>query len=85
MSIWNEDSGYYCLLIAIFCDVDVTEAKLIYKYGPGHPVSRRIFRKKLKVEDVEVMEKLLRENIIAFHAELWEQEGSEIIWEKNML
>ena len=57
MSIWNEDSGYYCLLIAILCGVDVTEAKLIYKYGPGHPVSRRIFRKKLKVEDVEDMEK----------------------------
>ncbi len=54
MSIWNEDSGYYCLLIAILCGVDVTEAKLIYKYGPGHPVSRRIFRKKLKVEDVDV-------------------------------
>ncbi len=57
MSIWNEDSGYYCLLIAILCGVDVTEAKLIYKYGPGHPVSRRIFQKKLKVEDVEDMEK----------------------------
>lgn len=37
------------------------------------------------VVDLEVMEKLLRENIIAFHAELLEQEGSEIIWEKNML
>ena len=57
MSIWNEDSGYYCLLIAILCEVDVTEAKLIYKYGPGHPVSRRIFDKKLKVEDAENMEK----------------------------
>lgn len=57
MSIWNEDSGYYCLLIAILCEVDVTEAKLIYEYGPRHPVSRRISRKKLKVEDVEGMEK----------------------------
>lgn len=57
MSIWNEDSGYYCLLIAILCNVDVAEAKLIYKYGPGHPVSRRIFGKKLKVEGVEEMEK----------------------------
>ncbi len=37
------------------------------------------------IVDLEVMEKLLRENIIAFHAELLEQEGSEIIWEKNML
>ena len=57
MSIWNEDSGYYCLLIAILCEVNVTEAKLIYKYGPGHPVSRRIFDKKLKMEDAENMEK----------------------------
>ncbi|MCI8727762.1 hypothetical protein [Sporofaciens musculi] len=57
MSIWNEDSGYYCLLIAIFCEVNVTEAKLIYKYGPAHPVSRRIFRKKIRMEGVENMKK----------------------------
>ena len=57
MSIWNEDSGYYCLLIAIFCDVDATEAKLIYKYGPGHPISKRIFRKKIRIEGAKDMEK----------------------------
>ena len=37
------------------------------------------------VVDLEVMEKLLRENIIAFYAERLEQERSEMIWEKNML
>ena len=30
MSIWNEDSGYYCLLIAIFCDVDVVQINCQY-------------------------------------------------------
>ena len=34
------------------------------------------------VVDLEVMEKLLRENIIAFYAERLEQERSEMIWEK---
>lgn len=54
MSDWDKDSGYYCLLIAIFCDVDVTEAKLIYKYGPLHPISKRILGKKLKrAEDMK--------------------------------
>ena len=38
MSDWNEDSGYHCLLIAILCGVDATESKLLYKYGPGHPL-----------------------------------------------
>jgi len=54
MSDWDKDSGYYCLLIAIFCGVDVTEAKLIYKYGPAHPLCRKILGKKLKgKEDME--------------------------------
>ena len=37
------------------------------------------------VADVEVVERLLRENITAFDAMILEQEGSESTWEKNML
>lgn len=51
MSEWDKDSGYHCLLIAILCGVDVTEAKLIYKYGPGHPLCRKILGRKLKMEE----------------------------------
>ncbi len=57
MADWDEDSGYYCLLIAILCDVDVAESKLIYKYGIEHPLCRKILKKKLKVEGVQGMGK----------------------------
>ena len=36
------------------------------------------------VADLEVVERLLRENITAFDAVVLEQEGSEPTWEKNM-
>ncbi len=57
MSDWDKDSGYYCLLIAILCDVDVAESKLLYKYGPKHPSCRKILKKKLRMEGVSKMEK----------------------------
>ena len=33
MANWDEDSGYYCLLIAILCNLDVYESILMYKYA----------------------------------------------------
>ena len=53
MSDWNEDSGYYCLLIAILCGVDAAESKLLYKYGPGHPLCKKILKKKLTAKETE--------------------------------
>lgn len=38
MANWDEDSGYYCLLIAILCNLDVYESILMYKYGPDYPL-----------------------------------------------
>ena len=57
MSDWNEDSGYHCLLIAILCGVDVAESKLLYKYGPGHPLCKKILKKKLTAKETERMGK----------------------------
>lgn len=42
MGKWDENSGYYCLLIAIFCGLDVYESVLMYKYGPNHPLCQKI-------------------------------------------
>ena len=50
MGKWDENSGYYCLLIAIFCGLDVYESVLMYKYGPNHPLCQKILRKKIKTE-----------------------------------
>jgi len=44
--------GYYCLLIAIFCNVSADEARLLYWHGPEHPVCRKILAKRLPLEDV---------------------------------
>ena len=38
--------GYYCLVIAILTGVDASEARKLYNYGPEHPVSRKILRKR---------------------------------------
>jgi len=57
VSDWDKDSGYYCLLIAILCDVDVAESKLLYKYGPAHPLCRKILKKKLREERTQEMGK----------------------------
>ena len=56
MGKWDENSGYYCLLIAIFCGLDVYESVLMYKYGPNHPLCQKILRKKIKTEYREDMD-----------------------------
>lgn len=43
-------AGYYQLLIAIFCNLNVNESRYLYEYGPAHPVCRRIMHKKLKYQ-----------------------------------
>lgn len=55
MEKWDEDSGYYCLLIAIFCGLDAYESILMYKYGPSHPLCQKILKKKVRIEGVEEM------------------------------
>lgn len=47
----DENEGYYCLLIAILCNLDVAEAQKMYKYGPDHPLCKKILKKKLKVPE----------------------------------
>lgn len=32
----DEYKGYYCLLIAILCDLNAAEASTMYEYGPAH-------------------------------------------------
>lgn len=49
----DENAGYYCLLISIFCHVSADEASLLYWYGPEHPVCQRILRKKISSEEAE--------------------------------
>ena len=31
----DEYKGYYCLLIAILCDLNAAEASTMYEYGPS--------------------------------------------------
>ena len=47
-------AGYYQLLIAIFCGLNATEAKLMYEYGPSHPICKRFLKKKLQKQDTEL-------------------------------
>ena len=42
----DEYKGYYCLLIAILCDLNAAEASTMYEYGPDHPLCRKILKKK---------------------------------------
>ncbi len=55
MANWDEDSGYYCLLIAILCNLDVYESILMYKYGPDHPLCQKILKKKVRIENIDNM------------------------------
>ena len=41
----DEYKGYYCLLIAILCDLNAAEASTMYEYGPDHPLCRKILKK----------------------------------------
>ena len=42
----DEYAGYYCLMIAIICNVSADEAWLMYWHEPEHPVCQRIFKKR---------------------------------------
>lgn len=44
----EEKAGYYCLLIAIFCEVNAEEARKLYQYGPEHPVCQKILKKHIR-------------------------------------
>ena len=53
----DEYTGYYCLLIAILCDLDATEAQKMYKYGSDHPLCQKILKKKVKIPETAKQEK----------------------------
>ena len=40
----DEYKGYYCLLIAILCNLNAAEASTMYEYGPDHPLCRKILK-----------------------------------------
>ena len=44
----DENEGYYCLLIAILCNLDVAEAQKMYKYGPDHPLCKKLLKKEIE-------------------------------------
>ena len=47
----EEFAGYYCLLIAICCNLNAYEARLMYEHGPDYPPCKRILDKKVKLQD----------------------------------
>lgn len=49
----EEDKGYYCLLIAIFCGLNAYEARKVYEYGQQHPVCQKILKKKVQISRKE--------------------------------
>lgn len=53
----NEMEGYYCLLIAIFCDLNAAEAWKVYKYGMNHPLSKKIMSRKVHLTEEEKKDK----------------------------
>ena len=49
--IRNEEyAGYYCLVLAIVCGLNAAEAWKIYQYGPDHPLSKKILKRKIRDE-----------------------------------
>ncbi|MDR1548987.1 MAG: hypothetical protein LBT06_10430 [Hungatella sp.] len=42
----EELEGYYCLLIAILGNLDASEARFLYEYGPDNPVCQKILQKR---------------------------------------
>lgn len=45
MKLYDED-GCYCLLIAILTGLDASKSRMIYQYGPDHPVCRKFMKKR---------------------------------------
>jgi len=58
MNVQQEDAGYYCLLIAIFCDLDSNGARIMFEYGPKHPFCKKYKKKKVGEVVKKQMEKL---------------------------
>lgn len=64
----EEYAGYCCLVIAILCNLNADEAEKMYRYGPDHPLCRKILSRKVwmaglekldRKKSSEVMEELL--------------------------
>lgn len=53
----EEYSGYYCLMIAILCDLNADEARKMYNYGPDHPLCKKILSKKVKKAGLEKLDR----------------------------
>lgn len=51
----EEYSGYYCLMIAILCDLNADEARKMYNYGPDHPLCKKFLKKKVKKAGLKKM------------------------------
>lgn len=49
----DEYKGYYCLLIAILCNLNAAEASTMYEYGPDHPLCRKILKKKVRKPSIK--------------------------------
>lgn len=49
MSSKTEFAPYYCLLIAICCELDAYEARMVYEHGPNYPPCRRMLKKKVRI------------------------------------
>ena len=49
----DEYKGYYCLLIAILCDLNAAEASTMYEYGPDHPLCWKILKKKVRKPSIK--------------------------------
>lgn len=66
----EEQAGYYCLMIAILCNLNADESRKMYKYGPDHPLCQKILRKKVQAIGLE---KLNREQSGSIMKELLSQ------------
>lgn len=53
----EEYAGYCCLAIAILCNLNADEARKMYKYGPEHPLCKKILSKKVRMDGLEKLEK----------------------------
>ena len=53
----EEYAGYYCLVLAIVCRLNAAEAWKIYQYGPGHPLSKKILKNKIRDSSLKELKK----------------------------
>ena len=71
----DEYKGYYCLLIAILCNLNAAEASTMYEYGPDHPLCRKILKKKVRKPSIK---KLKESEMAAAMKALLDQPGCSI-------